>query len=189
MVRPVSFFSRKFNSYQLNYSVVEKEALALIWALQHFDVYVGLGQPIVVYTDHNPLTFLNSLNLFSDGFIEDTCCWFPVSPFKKMYDNWPGRLHFGPGFVWFWFNFVLLYTSNITTVHYIFMHSLHFTPLIPDCFMLHGIYANSCFFLILFLSPCPDQMVDRRREMMSAARSSAMSPRDISPVKTSTKIQ
>ncbi len=24
-------------------------------------------------------------------------------------------------------------------------------------------------FLILFLSPCPDQMVDRRREMMSAA--------------------
>ncbi len=32
-----------------------------------------------------------------------------------------------------------------------------------------GIYANSCFFLILFLSQCPDQMVDRRREMMSAA--------------------
>ncbi len=32
-----------------------------------------------------------------------------------------------------------------------------------------GIYANICFFLILFLSPCPDQMVDRRREMMSAA--------------------
>lgn len=30
---PVGFFSRKFNSYQLNYSIVEKEALALIWAL------------------------------------------------------------------------------------------------------------------------------------------------------------
>lgn len=28
MVRPVSFFSKKFNSYQLNYSVIEKEALA-----------------------------------------------------------------------------------------------------------------------------------------------------------------
>ncbi len=50
-----------------------------------------------------------------------------------------------------------------------------------------GIYANICFFLILFLSPCPDQMVDRRREMMPW--SSAMSPRDISPVKTSIKIQ
>ncbi len=30
MVHPVSFFSRKFNLYQLYYSVVEKEALALI---------------------------------------------------------------------------------------------------------------------------------------------------------------
>ena len=60
--RPVSFFSRKFNSYQLNYSVIEKEALALIWALQHFEVYIGQGcRPLVVYTDHNPLTFLHSL--------------------------------------------------------------------------------------------------------------------------------
>lgn len=57
----VSFFSRKFNSYQLNYSVVEKEALALVWALRHFEVYLGSSGPIVVYTDHNPLTFLNSL--------------------------------------------------------------------------------------------------------------------------------
>ncbi len=31
---PVSFFSRKFNTYQKNYSVIEKEALSLIWALQ-----------------------------------------------------------------------------------------------------------------------------------------------------------
>uniref|UniRef100_A0A674E7Q6 Gypsy retrotransposon integrase-like protein 1 n=1 Tax=Salmo trutta TaxID=8032 RepID=A0A674E7Q6_SALTR len=60
--RPVSFFSRKFDRCQLNYSVIEKEALALIWALQHFEVYVGSGVvPIVVYTDHNPLTFFRSM--------------------------------------------------------------------------------------------------------------------------------
>ena len=34
--RPVGFFSKKFNSYQLNYSVIEKEALALIWGLVMF---------------------------------------------------------------------------------------------------------------------------------------------------------
>ena len=60
--RVVAFFSKKFNTYQLNYSVIEKEALGLILALQHFDVYLGSGlTPLVVYTDHNPLTFLKSL--------------------------------------------------------------------------------------------------------------------------------
>ena len=59
--RPVCYFSKKFKQYQLHYSVIEKEALALIWALQHFDVYIGAGAPLVVYTDHNPLTFLKSL--------------------------------------------------------------------------------------------------------------------------------
>ncbi len=50
-----------------------------------------------------------------------------------------------------------------------------------------------CFFLILFLSPCLDQMVDRLREIMSAAlivggdQHTWMSTGDLSPVKTSTK--
>lgn len=61
VVRPVSYFSKKFNQYQQNYSVIEKEALSLVWALQHFNVYVGAGGPTVVYTDHNPLTFLSLL--------------------------------------------------------------------------------------------------------------------------------
>ena len=60
--KPVSFFSKKFNTHQLNYSVIEKEALALVWALVHFEVYIMSGlSPLIVYTDHNPLTFLNSL--------------------------------------------------------------------------------------------------------------------------------
>lgn len=60
VVRPASFFSRKLNSYQRKYSVIEKEVLSLIIAFQHFDVYVGVGGPTVVYTDHNLLTFLHS---------------------------------------------------------------------------------------------------------------------------------
>ena len=61
VVRPVSFFSKKFNRHQLNCSTIEKEALPLVWALQHFDVYMGGGvHPVVVYSDHNPLNFLHS---------------------------------------------------------------------------------------------------------------------------------
>lgn len=46
---PVSFFPRKFNTYQRKYSVIENEALSLIWALQHFDVHVGGGLPVEVF--------------------------------------------------------------------------------------------------------------------------------------------
>lgn len=60
--RLVSFYSKKFNRFQLNYSVIEKETPALIWALQHFEVYVDTcSVPLEVHTDHNPLTFLHSL--------------------------------------------------------------------------------------------------------------------------------
>lgn len=50
--------SQKLNRYQLNSSVTEKEALALILPSQDFDVYLGLAP--LVYTDHNPPTFLRS---------------------------------------------------------------------------------------------------------------------------------
>ena len=59
---PVSYFSNKFLKYQKNYSVVEKETLGLVLALEHFDVYLGSTPfKIKVYTDHNPLTFLKTM--------------------------------------------------------------------------------------------------------------------------------
>lgn len=59
---PVGYFSRKFTPCQTRYSVIEQETLALILALRHFEVYVGsVPGPLVVYTDHNPLTYLRSM--------------------------------------------------------------------------------------------------------------------------------
>lgn len=59
---PVCYFSRKFNRHQTKYSTIEKEALALLLALQHFEVYVGSSSlPVVTYTDHNPLVFLSRM--------------------------------------------------------------------------------------------------------------------------------
>lgn len=59
---PVSFYSKKFSSAQRNYSTIEKECLALLMSLQHFEVYIDSSQPEVeVYTDHNPLTFINKM--------------------------------------------------------------------------------------------------------------------------------
>uniref|UniRef100_A0A1A8MG90 ribonuclease H n=1 Tax=Nothobranchius pienaari TaxID=704102 RepID=A0A1A8MG90_9TELE len=62
VVHPVAYFSKKFTSCQSRYSTIEKETLALLMALQHFHVYVGVGgEPLTVYTDHNPLIFLSRM--------------------------------------------------------------------------------------------------------------------------------
>ena len=59
---PVSFFSKKLDKHQQKYSTIEKEALALVLALQHFEVYVTSDQfSLEVFTDHNPLTFLHKM--------------------------------------------------------------------------------------------------------------------------------
>ena len=57
--RPVSYFSRKLNRHQKNYSTIEKETFALPASLQQFEVYVTNGTgPLSVNTDHNPLVFV-----------------------------------------------------------------------------------------------------------------------------------
>ena len=57
---PVCYYSKKFNPHQKNYSTIEKECLGLMLALQHFDFYISNSTfPIMVFTDHNPLTFLS----------------------------------------------------------------------------------------------------------------------------------
>ena len=56
-VHPVAFFSKKWkrsNPDETKWSVVDKEAYAVVAALQHFK-YMILGYKITVYTDHKPL--------------------------------------------------------------------------------------------------------------------------------------
>jgi len=57
--RPVAYFSKKLNPHQKRYSTIEKEALALVLAVEHFEVFISGGAgDVVVYSDHNPLSFL-----------------------------------------------------------------------------------------------------------------------------------
>ena len=56
---PVAYFSKKLNEAQCKYSTIEKETLALVLALDHFEIYLSNSlNPIKIYTDHNPLVFL-----------------------------------------------------------------------------------------------------------------------------------
>ena len=59
---PVAYFSKKLTKSQRNYSTIEKETLALILALEHFEVYVNsANQPTTVYSDHNPIVFIHKM--------------------------------------------------------------------------------------------------------------------------------
>ena len=58
----VCYFSHKFDCHHRNYLTCEKETLALLLALQHFCAYLeGAVEDILVYTDHNPLVFINRM--------------------------------------------------------------------------------------------------------------------------------
>ena len=59
---PVAYASRKFSGAQRSYSVIEKECLALVWALQKFQTYL-YGVEFVVETDHQPLAYINSAKM------------------------------------------------------------------------------------------------------------------------------
>ena len=57
---PVAYYSKKLNAHQRNYSVVEKEVLALILSTRTFSVYLD-SNTVTVFSDHSPLQFLNRM--------------------------------------------------------------------------------------------------------------------------------
>ena len=58
--RPICYLSRKLNTHQRRYAIVEKEALALLTAVRAFSIYFGSAKT-TVFSDHSPLQFLDKM--------------------------------------------------------------------------------------------------------------------------------
>ena len=58
--RVISYWSRRLDKSERNYSTVEREALAAVAALKEFYPYI-YGFPCQLITDYNPLTSFKGL--------------------------------------------------------------------------------------------------------------------------------
>lgn len=52
--RAIAYASRSLTAVESRYSQTEREALAVVWACEHFNMYVN-GAPVTIVTDHQPL--------------------------------------------------------------------------------------------------------------------------------------
>ncbi|GFS61550.1 transposon Tf2-9 polyprotein [Trichonephila clavipes] len=84
--KPIAFASRTLNKAERNYTVTERECLAVIWALNKFKTHFG-PLPVKVITDHAALTKLTNGKNLSSRMIR----WaLKLSEFNIEWEHRPG---------------------------------------------------------------------------------------------------
>jgi transposase InsO family protein len=58
-LRVIAYASKTFNDAQKNYDTTDREALAVVWALEHFNTYCE-GHKYTLLTDHQALAYIKS---------------------------------------------------------------------------------------------------------------------------------
>ena len=87
--RAIAYASRLLNKPERNYSVTDREALAVVWALRHFRVLI-LGYKIHVLTDHYAVTEIFKGTNLTDKFAR----WqLTVNTFNPSFSYLPGKLN------------------------------------------------------------------------------------------------
>ena len=86
IIRPIWCLSRTLNRAETRYSTIEKELLAIVFALQRFKPYI-YGQRFRIVTDHRPLIWLCGLNKPTSR----------LSRWSMLISEYAGKVEFVPG--------------------------------------------------------------------------------------------
>nr|XP_054591237.1 uncharacterized protein LOC129155100 isoform X2 [Nothobranchius furzeri] len=86
-LHPVAFISRKLFPREVKYSTVEKEALAIKWALDSLKFYL-LGREFTLQTDHKALQWLHRMR---DTNSRVTRWALALQPFRFLVQHVPGK--------------------------------------------------------------------------------------------------
>ena len=73
IIHPISYFSKKLNDAQLNYTIMEKELLAIVEAVKSFRYYL-YGRKFIIRCDNSALTKLSNLGSHNSRVIR----WFAI---------------------------------------------------------------------------------------------------------------
>jgi hypothetical protein len=90
--RPLDFSSRKLSTIDINYTIIEREGLAMVYALYKFHHYL-LGGHFKMFTNHSALKYLVNNPLLGEGI----CRWiflFQEYDFEIVVK--PRRMNKGP---------------------------------------------------------------------------------------------
>jgi len=58
----IAYASRSLNQAEKNYSITDQECLAVVWAIKHFQHYLGM-KPFEIVTDHSTLKWLQTCKI------------------------------------------------------------------------------------------------------------------------------
>ena len=88
---PVAYGSRKLSDCERRYSAVERECLAIIFAITKFRFYL-VGKPFVLEVDHRPLVYLHK---FMGGNHKLMRWALALQPFRFRIVHVPGKDNHG----------------------------------------------------------------------------------------------
>ncbi|XP_075786849.1 uncharacterized protein LOC142829675 isoform X2 [Pelodiscus sinensis] len=92
---PIVYLSRKLFPREQNYATIEKEALAIKWAVDALRYYL-LGNTFQVVTDHAPLKWLNSMKETNPRLMR----WYlSLQPYNFSITHRPGKAHTNADFL------------------------------------------------------------------------------------------